>query len=62
MSGDGQDTGVHPNSPGKDATNVPRSGSGADTALEVMIRKRQLGTHGESELLPAQEAATNPAK
>ncbi|MBG9387269.1 hypothetical protein [Caenimonas aquaedulcis] len=60
MSGDTKDTAAHPNSPSKDATNVPRSGSGSDTALEVMIRKRQLDTHGESESQPGEDAAGTP--
>ncbi|MES2999840.1 MAG: hypothetical protein V4787_04055 [Pseudomonadota bacterium] len=47
-------------SSGSDPSSTPRSGSGADTALEVMIKKRNMGTSGESEPSPAEDTSTHP--
>jgi hypothetical protein len=41
---------------------VPRSGSGADTALEVMIKKRNMGTSGHTAPAPLDDTPTPPSK
>ena len=47
-------------SSGSNPSSVPRSGSGADTALEVMIKKRNMGTSGDAASPPADDTSTHP--
>lgn len=49
-------------SSGTKPSTVPRSGSGADTALEVMIKKRNMGTSGNTGPAPLDDTPTPPSK
>jgi hypothetical protein len=50
-----------PDKPESDAVGTARSGAGADTALQAMIKKRQMGHHGDVDA-PADGAAPLPPK
>lgn len=63
MSGEHTSGGSQPGGPaGTKPSTVPRSGSGADTALEVMIKKRNMGTGGNSAPAPSDDTPTPPSK